>query len=248
MGDLLHRQQPSVEQDRRPVGGPLDLGQDVGGHQHGAVLRQVPEQPAQLDDLPGVEAVARLVENEQFRLVQHGLGERHALPVAARQPLDDDAAHAAERQPLDRGVDGAVQGPAGDAAQPPHEGEVLDDAHVPVERRILRHVADALPGGAGGAHDVDAGNPDGPRARIEVAGDEPQDGALAGAVRPEQAEDLALPHLEGNAIDRQSRAEALAQPVERKDGHMQLRYPARRRSPDRPRRSSVRSACRADQS
>jgi hypothetical protein len=54
---------------------------------------------------------------------------------------------------------------------------------------------------------------------VEVAGDESQDGALAGAIRSKQAEYLALLHLKGNGIDRQPGAKALAQPVERKDGH-----------------------------
>ena len=43
-------------------------------------------------------------------------------------------------------------------------------------------------------------------------------------------------------IDGQSGAKALAQPVERQDGHIQLRHPARRRSPDQPRRSSIKKA------
>ena len=119
--------------------------QDVGCHEHGAVLRaSSPQQPAQLDDLPRVQAVARLVEHQQFGLVQHGLGERHALPVAARQPPDDDR-RTHRRAPAARArADGRARLSPAEAAQPAHEGEELADAHVPVERRILRHVADAL--------------------------------------------------------------------------------------------------------
>jgi hypothetical protein len=85
----------------------------------------------------------------------------------------------------------------------------LGDAHVPVERRILRHVTDAFSGSAPVVHDVDAGDPNDPRSRIEVAGDESQDGAFAGAIRSKQAEYLALLHLKGNGIDRHSGTKVL---------------------------------------
>ena len=100
-GEVVDGEQPPVEQDRDPIGDAFDLGKDVRGDKDRAVAGQGPQQAAQLDDLARVEAVGRLVEHQQLGLVQHGLGDRDALPVAARQPADDDVADRPEREPRD---------------------------------------------------------------------------------------------------------------------------------------------------
>ncbi|NJO22331.1 MAG: hypothetical protein HC868_04535 [Sphingomonadales bacterium] len=89
----LDSQQAAVEQDSNPVGHSLDLGKDMRGHEHCALLREMADKGAQLDDLARVEAVRRLVQHEKRGLVQHGLGDRHTLPEAVRQPLDDNIAN-----------------------------------------------------------------------------------------------------------------------------------------------------------
>jgi len=102
MAPALDGEQPAVEQDGDAVGDLLDLAQDVRGQEHRAVLRQPSHQAAELDDLPRIEPVGRFVEHQQLGLVQHRLGQRHALPVAARQTADDGIGDRAERQPVAR--------------------------------------------------------------------------------------------------------------------------------------------------
>ena len=83
-------------------------------------LGQGPQQAAQLDDLARVEAVGRLVEHQQLGLVQHGLGDGDALPVAARQPADHGVADRLEREPRAGGLRrlGATPAPACPATGP----------------------------------------------------------------------------------------------------------------------------------
>jgi len=116
MGNLLHGQEPSIEQNGRPVGRPLDRAR-IGRSQHGAVLRQVPEQTARNSMICRGSSRCSVVENEQFGSCSTACAERHPLPGSHATALYDDAAHAGERQPLDRGVDGAIQGPAFDPPQ-----------------------------------------------------------------------------------------------------------------------------------
>src|SRR5215813_6588873 len=59
-----------------------------------------------------------------------------------------------------------------------------------------------------------AGEADRARGRLQVARDQVEGRAFAGAVGPNQAKDLALAHVEGHLIDRQESSEALAEPLD----------------------------------
>jgi hypothetical protein len=57
----------------------------VRGEHDGVVPAQALDQLAGLDDLFGVEAGRGLVQDQDVRVVEDGLGQPHALPVALRQ-------------------------------------------------------------------------------------------------------------------------------------------------------------------
>jgi len=57
-----------------------------------------PDQPAHFDDLARIEAVGRLVQHHDFRLVYQRLRQRCALAVAARQHPNGLAHDLAQRQ------------------------------------------------------------------------------------------------------------------------------------------------------
>ena len=84
MRQSVGRQQPAVEQDHHPVGNLLDLREHVRGDQHGLPAGKFADEVANGDDLSGVEPAGRLVEHQQLRLIQQRLGDRDALPIAAR--------------------------------------------------------------------------------------------------------------------------------------------------------------------
>ncbi len=52
------------------------------------MARQTPDQAADLDDLRGVQPDGRLVEDEQLWLVQDGLRQPDALPIALGELAD----------------------------------------------------------------------------------------------------------------------------------------------------------------
>ena len=101
------------------------------------------DQLAHLDDLARIEAVGRLVEDQQLRSAEQRLRDRHALPVSARELADQLVAVAAEREPLDDLVDRARAARAFEPAKPSHERQELVHAHLRVERHVLGNVADA---------------------------------------------------------------------------------------------------------
>ena len=63
------------------------------------------DQLAGLDDLLGVEAGGRLVEDQHVGVVQDGLGEADALAVALGELADELPAHVADAGLADRLVD-----------------------------------------------------------------------------------------------------------------------------------------------
>jgi hypothetical protein len=69
------------------------------------------------------------------------------------------------------------------------EIEVLRDGQILIEAEALRHVADAGMSPRGIHRHVMAKDGDAARSRAQQACDQPQQGRLAGAIRPDQASD-----------------------------------------------------------
>src|SRR5207302_10109641 len=92
--------------------------------------------------------------------------------------------------------------------------QFLEQAQLPERARNLVGARDSGVRDAVGRAPADLGAAKAHRAgaRPERAGDEIEDGALARAVRTDEAEDLALGHLEGNVPDGGKAAERLAEP------------------------------------
>src|SRR5450432_1052841 len=78
----------AADDDDAAAGG-LHLGEDVRREDDGLLAPDLLDERADLDDLVGVEAARRLVEDEDVRVVEHGLREAEALAVALRQLADE---------------------------------------------------------------------------------------------------------------------------------------------------------------
>jgi len=95
-------------------------------------------------DLRRVQARARLVEDEQRRVVHQRLRDAHALPKAVRQRAHELAVDVAQGRLL---LD-VAHAPLGLArrhtTQPRHEGEIAAHGHLVVQRRHVGQKADAL--------------------------------------------------------------------------------------------------------
>ncbi len=172
-----------------------------------------PQLPLRLLPQGAVEGAQRLVEQQQLRLACQSAGERHPLPLPARQCFGASRFEAFEPHELHQPGD-----PLGRLlpAQPQALEPVADigrHAHMRKQRVGLEHHVDRPPmrRQRGQVRPVE---PDRARIRRLEAGDEPQQGALAAARRAEQAENLATREIEGDAVDGRLRAEAFGDPLD----------------------------------
>jgi hypothetical protein len=99
-------------------------------------------------------------------------------------------------------ADCSLYGCGGHLSEPRHEPEKLADAHVRVKRHAFRHVADLAFRCEALANDVVARHEQSSCGRREITGQHPQEGALAGSVRPQQAEHLAAADFEREPVER----------------------------------------------
>ena len=160
-----------------------------------------------------VEAVRRLVEEHELRVVHERLGELHALPHAGRV-----AAHLAvallEEADEAQDLGGALaRGAARQAVDAGHVRHELGGADVEREAVVLGHVADVPADLEPLGDDVEVEHLRRAGGGLEQAEQDADQGALAGAVRPHQADD--------------ARLQVEVEPVEREDAPVPLRQPAR---------------------
>ena len=96
--------------------------------------------------------------------------------------------------------------------------DVVERRHAPKQRDILEGAGDALRRGLVGAHAPAGLSLPGDRARLRVieAVDDVQHRGLAGAVRPDDREDLVTPDLDADAVERGDPAKGEADPVGRR--------------------------------
>src|SRR5262249_23645408 len=134
------------------------------------------------------------------RIGQQGIGEADALAVALGKCADKlpaDVVHPASAehelnalaatatvQPLDAGP----------------EKQVFHDAHFPVQRAVLRHVADSPADFDGLPEDVKSVDGGFARGSGEVAGEDAHGGRFAGAVGSQEADNLPGGDVEGNVL------------------------------------------------
>ncbi len=143
--------------------------------------------------------------------MEEGLGERDALLEALREVADHAPGHRREVEAFDGALDGLLEPGSRQAASPTGEAQEAPHAQVGVETRRLGRESDAgvdVPGVRRGGEPVD---PHAARAGQQVAGDETDEGGLAGAVGTEQAEGLAGGDVEIDSVHGPLVAEAARQ-------------------------------------
>jgi hypothetical protein len=174
----------------------LGLLHDMRGEQHG------PPAPGDFHDhiphdltVHGIEAGERFVQNDQFRLVLkragklylllHALGELGHLPHG---PLSQSEAF----QPLP-GTSASV--PSRKALRLSEEGQLIQHAHLGIQSPLLGQVPD--PGREVPTGSLTAEQHDAAFVGRDDAKQHPDRRGLSGTVGPEQAEDAASGHLNG---------------------------------------------------
>jgi hypothetical protein len=183
----------------------------VGGHDDGLVLGHLGDEFAHVMLLIGIEAIRRLVHDEDLGIVQDGL--RHPDPafVALRQRIDLLFEHRLEGGSFHGAVDASIGLRAVKTSDLRDKLQKAPRRHVAIGRGALGHVAhfgfrrDRLIGNG------DAADPGAAGIGFEEAGEHFHGRRFAGAVGAEKAQHFALCDLERDAIDRIDRAKALAQ-------------------------------------
>ena len=188
-----------------------------------------PHVPAQPPHARRVEAVRRLVQDEDVRVAEHRRGQPQSLPHAEGELPDPP--------PCVRGEPGLGQDPHRRVPGQPRRRR--QDAQV-VERGAPGVVAGRLEDRADLTHRVrqlvvpPAAERRGPAARCDETQQHPQGGGLAGAVGSEQGRDLARPRDGADLVDRANVPERLGEAAEL-DGQCHGRPPAPASARDRSR-------------
>ena len=210
----LHLRDGAVEDllaaidERDAVAEPLDrLHLVARQHDRGAGAPHVDEHLAHHVRADRIEPAHRLVHDQHVGLVQHRGDELRLLLHALRQLVGLALAPVGEREPLEPGADALARLPRRHALDRRHEDELLLEHHARVEPALLGHVADAVARRVVGglAEDLD-------RAGVgpQDVHHHPERRGLAGAVRPEQAEDALARNLEREIGDGHVAGEGLA--------------------------------------
>src|SRR5262245_1336455 len=196
----------------------FSLFQVVGGDQDrrtlvGELVDHGPE------GAPGdrIHARCRLIEEEDARLVHNRRAESHALLPPAWQAACQLTALALQARELQYPTFAGRSPTRRHAVHPGKEVEVLVDREAVVERRLLRHVPDPLPPALRAERSDLAREPHLALARLHQPTQHLDGRRLSSPVGAEQAVDLAVAHLEVDALDCDELAERLAQSA-RADG------------------------------
>ena len=185
---------------------------------------QVAQPAAQLLAHLGVQGAEGLVEQQHLRFQGQGAGQRHALLLAAgqlRRVAPGHGVHLHQFQQLtDPGAHRVAAGAltARQHAQP--EGDVVGHGQVAEQRVLLEYEAHFAAAHVQGG-DVALVEQHPAPVRFFQAGDDAQQGGLAGAGRAQQTHQLALGHVQGNVIQCGEAAERLADAVNA-DAHVRV--------------------------
>ena len=219
-GQVVLQHQVAAVEHPDPRAQLLDLGQQMAGQEdRRPAAVQVQQQVAHLGDALRVEAVGRLVEDEQLRTAQQRTGQAEPLLHAERVGLDRPAADAGQPHLLEHLVDPRPPG-APRAARPGgvEQREVLPAGEVAVVRRPLDECADPGQHAAARSRHPGAEQLDLPAGGQHQPEQHPDGGGLARAVGTQESVDVAVADVEVDPVDGAQPAELLDQPAGGDDG------------------------------
>ncbi len=191
---------PLVEHQHR--GAPFGLVQ-VGGAPHDADARvdQIVDHFPQFAARDGVDADARLVEQQHLRRMEQRAGQSQLLLHAARELAGQPTGKGCQRRERQEAVKGLASLGADHATQIGVEIEVLEHREIFVKAKSLRHVTEHTPHRRDFADGIVTFDENAPLAGHEQPGHQPQERGLAGAVRADQPGDLSRLDAQVELVD-----------------------------------------------
>ena len=142
---------------------------------------------------PGIHAGGGLIQDQQMRVVDQGVGQAQALLHATGQRVHIGVTLVSKLDQFQQLTGHAAAHVPVQTVAPGIEVQVLPDLQVPVHAEEVRHVSDQppclcrLPENGYAVHDGGTGN--GPQER----GQDPHGGGLSGAVGADKAVELSVP-------------------------------------------------------
>jgi hypothetical protein len=171
--------------------------------------RLVADERAQPLDALGVEAVGRLVQDEDLGVAEQGGGQLQALAHPEGELADPASGHVGQAHQVER----LAHPGHGDAGPQGHGLQVVLGAAGGVEAGGFEHRADVVDGVVQ-LHVPAAAERGRPVGDGHQAEEHAKGGGLARAVGPEEARDPARRHLEAEVIDSPEGPELLAEPLD----------------------------------
>src|ERR1700687_4381561 len=215
MSQLLqaaHGDQQAAVDDGEPRAHPLRDLQDVGGEEDGlALLAEVLQDVFHLAGTLWIEPHGGLVEEEHLRVMEQGSGQGQLLPHAAGVAGEEVVAALVQIEEFQQRLDPAIAKASLDVIEVAGKLQELSGAELVVEGRGIRHVPNAGLRPLRLRHDVDARYPGRAARRPEQADQHLDRGRLAGAVGPQEAEELPWSHLQVQVLHGRQAAVALGQ-------------------------------------
>ena len=182
------------------------------------VVADLPDEAAEICDLLVVEASCRLVQQQQLRVRDERAGELHALQRPEGEPRDRPLCDRPEADVVDHLERLGVDVPAARVGADEH---VVQHGHRPEQLDVLEGASDPAPDDPvhGRLQQALTGELDLALVRRVEPRDHVERGRLAGAVRPDQPDDLAFLDVERDPVEGDDPAEPASDIPQREQGH-----------------------------
>src|SRR5258708_4837580 len=173
-----------------------------------ALAGKLEEEIPKLTPRDGVDPGGGLVEEKQFRLMQHGAAESEALLPAAGKLRGQAIQIGCQAIEFDNFFHAPFEARGLQAVNTPVELQVFRDGQIVVEAEILRHVPDALAYGFRIRADIEAFDLSLAAAQRKETGEHFDHRGFSAAVGTEETEDFAFFDSEADIVDGREAAEA----------------------------------------
>ena len=236
-------QQPAGIDGDEEVAHPLDLAEQVAGDDDGdpELGPGPPDEREHLVAAGRIEAVGRLVEQQQARVVDERLGQLDPLLHPGRVAADGAVALLVQPDVTEDLGGPFARGRARQAGHPGHVGHEVGRGDVRRQAVVFGHVADELADRRALGPDVEVHHRRLARGRLEQPEEDLDERALAGAVGADQADDPRF-EVQGQTVERDdARRIALGQVAKGDEAHA-LAKRTRRTDPRVSRSARPRSA------
>ena len=193
--------QLAFDEDRQFAGAGFDVGDDVGRQDHQPLARELCKQVPEALAFLRIQADGRLVDDQQLRIIEQGLGDADALAHAARKPAEPAIGDIGKADHVQAFLDACRHRPRGQALHRREKGEELPRRQGFIDAEVLRQVAQFRTQRIRLAGDVLTTPEHASSGGARQGGQHAHQARLAGAIRAQQADDAGA-ERQSHVLDR----------------------------------------------